>query len=121
MKKWSTGPKIKRGEDLHTLIAAEFPGIGDDAYRVAMWVDLYAHMEGLLSSEDTFVACMDIDQAMLELMKYEKKHPEDFQNISYWVWEFGCLLVEGSESFIGSWFHDSFVEICISLGIIETE
>ena len=40
LKKWSKKPATKRGEDLQGLIEAKFPGIGEEALRIAMWVDL---------------------------------------------------------------------------------
>ena len=48
-KKWSKKPALKRGEDLQNLIEAKFPGIGEEALEIAMWVDLYIYTRGLKS------------------------------------------------------------------------
>jgi pentose-5-phosphate-3-epimerase len=110
LKKWSKKPAIKRGEDLQNLIEAKFPGIGDEAHRVAMWVDLYIYTRATLTDHDYYFTLMDSDEAITALMKYEKKNPSQFESIFEWVGQFGCLLTEGSGSEIGAWFHDWFFE-----------
>jgi NTP pyrophosphatase (non-canonical NTP hydrolase) len=118
LKKWSKKPALKRGEDLQTLIQAKFPGIGDEAFLVAMWVDLYIDTRGSLSSSYDSFAFMEIDEAISALMKYEKKNPGEFEDILGWVYEFGCLLTEGIGSDIGAWFHDRFSDLKFEIGII---
>ena len=110
LKKWSKKPALKRGEDLQNLIEAKFPGIGDEAHRVAMWVDLYIYTRATLTDNDYYFTLMDSDEAIAALMKYEKKNPSQFERIFEWVGDFGCLLTEGSDSDIGAWFHDWFFE-----------
>ena len=110
LKKWIKRPAIKRGEDLQELIEAKFPGVGDEALRIAMWVDLYIYTRGTLTDNDYYFTLMDSDEAITALMKYGKKNPEQFESISEWVGDFGCLLTEGSGSDIGAWFHDWFFE-----------
>jgi hypothetical protein len=118
LRKWSKKPAVKRGEDLQNLIEAKFPGIGDEAYRVAMWVDLYIDVSGSLSSRYDIFAFMEIDEAITALMKYEEQNPGEFEDILGWVYEFGCLLTEGSASDIGAWFHDRFTDLKFEIGAI---
>ena len=118
LKKWSKRPTIKRGEDLQGLIEAKFPGIGQEALRIALWVDLYIDTQESLFSRGDYFAFLDVEDAMLELLKYEKKHPQEFEDIAGWVGEFGCLLTEGSGSDIGGWFHDWFSDLKIEVGAI---
>ncbi len=110
LKKWSKRPAIKRGEDLQGLIEAKFPGIGEEALRIAMWVDLYIYTCATLTDNDYYFTLMNTDEAITALMKYEKKNPSQFEGILEWVGDFGCLLTEGSDSDIGAWFHDWFFE-----------
>ena len=110
LKKWSKSP-LKRGEELQGLIGTKFPDIGDQAARLSMWVDLYIYTHVTLRDNDYFFTLMDTDEAITALIKYEKKNPSQrFQSIFEWVCDFGCLLIEGSGSDIGGWFHDWFFE-----------
>lgn len=118
LKKWSKVPAVKRGEDLQALIETKFPGIGDEAVEIAMWVDLYIYTCDLLVSSEDYFAFLEIEEAITELMKYEKKHPGEFEYMKEWVGDFGCLLTEGSESDIGAWFHDWFFEPLVAIGAL---
>jgi pentose-5-phosphate-3-epimerase len=110
LKKWSKKPAVKRGEDLQALLEDKFPGIGDEVFRVAMWVDLYLYTRDILTDSDYYFTLMDIDEAIPVLIKYANEHPDQFESIFEWVRDFGCLLTEGSGSDIGAWFHDWFFE-----------
>ena len=57
-KKWSKKPAVKRGEDLQALIETKFPGIGEEAFAVVMWVDLYIATRDLLFSSEDYFALM---------------------------------------------------------------
>jgi hypothetical protein len=118
LKKWSKTPALKRGEDLHALIEEKFPGIGNEAIEIAMWVDLYIYTRSWLGPSEDYFAFMEIDEAITELMKYEKKNLEEFEYMKEWVGDFGCLLTEGSESDIGAWFHDWFFEPLVAIGAL---
>jgi len=118
LKKWNKKPAIKRGEDLQKLIETKFSGIGDEATRVAVWVDLYIYVRDLLVSSEDFFAFMEIDEAIGELIKYEKKNPGEFEYIHEWVADFGCLLTEGRTSDIGAWFHDWIYEPLDAIGAL---
>ena len=109
LKKWNKSP-LKRGEELQGLIETKFPGIGDEALQVAMWVDLYIYTRDTLNENDYYFKLMDVDEAIPGLLKYEKKNPDQFTHILEWVGDYGCLLIEGSGSDIGSWFFDWFFE-----------
>ena len=118
LKKWNKKPAIKRGEDLRYLIEKKFPGIGEEALDIAMWVDLYIYTRDSLFSADGYFSLMEIDEAITSLMKYEKKNSSEFEYIKDWVSDFGCLLTEGSGSDIGAWFHDWFFEPLTEIGAI---
>lgn len=115
LKKWSKRPAVKRGEELQELIEEKFPGVGDEALTVAMWVDLYIYTRDTLTGEDYCFTLMEVDEAIPKLMKYALKNPEQFQGIGEWVSEFGCLLTEGRNSDIGAWFHDHFSEFLFEI------
>jgi pentose-5-phosphate-3-epimerase len=109
LKKWNKSP-LKRGDELQELIETKFPGIGDEAFQIAMWVDLYIYTRDTLNNNDYYFKLMDVDEAIPGLLKYEKKNPDQFTRILEWVGDYGCLLIEGSGSDIGTWFFDWYFE-----------
>ena len=119
LKRWQKKPAIKRGEDLQKIIETKFPEIGDDALNLSMWVDLYIYVQNLLSCGDDFFVFMDIDEAVEALKVYENENPEQFEYLSEWVGDFGCLLTEGIGSDIGGWFHDWIADTIITVGACE--
>ena len=109
-KKTSTRPSLQRGEELQELIQAKFPGIGSDSLRIALWVDLYTYTRDTLSGNDYYFTLMDVDEAITELIKFEADNPDQFEMVSDWMNDFGCLFPDGRGSDIGAWFHDWFFE-----------
>lgn len=99
-----------RGEDLRNLIKTRFPDIGEEALKVAMWVDLYIYTRDILTDNDYYFTLMNVDEAIPALIEFENNNPDQFQSIFEWVNNFGCLLTEGRHSDIGAWFHDWFFE-----------
>jgi len=121
-KKWIKRPAVKRGEDLQELIEEKFPGVGDQALTVAMWVDLYMYTRDFLTENDYYhFTVMEVDEAIPKLIKYEQKNPDEFQLISEWVSDFGCLLTDGLYSDVGAWFYDNFFDILLKIEALVDE
>lgn len=113
-------PRIERGQDLEGLIRARFQGIGDEVFEIAMWVDLYINTRDSLFSDvdGEYSVLMNTNEAVEALMIYEKNHPDEFDFVKEWVGSFGCLLVDGRQSFIGGWFTDWFSESLFTIGAL---
>jgi hypothetical protein len=117
LKRWAKTPRDSRGEDLAVALENQFGKIKKNEYRqLALWVDLSIYLESVLKSSDGFVALMDKNQALNELMK-QSDGPYMGEYLS-WVGEFGCLLTEGEGSDIGSWFHDGFYELLSEINAV---
>jgi hypothetical protein len=108
LKRWNKNPRLARGEDLATIIAAHFEDANEDNILwTALWVDIYLTVKNSCRcTENEWVVLLSHEETIEALMAKAKSDPGYFEFEIEWVQQFGCLLTEGSGSDIGAWFYD---------------
>jgi hypothetical protein len=135
---WDKSSPLQRGEDLSKLIRSSCKEISDgDCVRLSAWVDIAISCDPYLKPQDGFKSLMNTEEAVSALLNleaknysrtevnpftgdtYKKSFGGDIEAVYEWASDFGCLLLQGSETHIGQWFFDFIYEYLLQVEAIQ--
>jgi hypothetical protein len=139
LKSWRKNTPYQRGKDLTELIESTHPKISEeDLIHLAAWVDIAISCGLILQHPDGFNILMTTQEALTQLLNLafdENSWASEHKDLSFWgtsnsfadslepIYEwsgkFGCLLTEGSESDIGTWYSDDIFDQLFKIGALE--
>ena len=131
---WDKSSPFQRGEDLSNLVRSSYKDISDeDCVRLSAWVDIAFICNSYLKPQDGFKSLMNTEEAVSALLNleaadfsrleenpftggtYKKSFRADIEEVYEWASNFGCLLIQGSQTDISQsltdFIHDYLIQI----------
>jgi hypothetical protein len=137
-KDWDESSPFQRGEDLSNLIRSSCKDISDeDCIRLSAWVDIALICGPHLKPQDGFQSLMNTEEAVSALLNLEaanysrtevnpftggtfkKSFRGDIEAVYEWVSDFGCVLVQGSQTDVGQWFIDFIYDYLLQIEALQ--